>query len=81
MPSVDYTGIGSSQAARLSMKSAGVNPDDPMGVNKLTNEVMNSLKAQGIEADPALVKSLALQAIASERVDKSGMVMKATDPE
>lgn len=68
-------GIGAADAARLSMKSAGINPADPFGTNGVVAQVTKSLKDQGIEADADMVKALVGQAM------KSGMVMKATDPE
>lgn len=73
---VPMRGIGAADAARLTMKSAGMDVNDPYGVNDLTREVMKSLTDQGIEADPALVRQLADQALKSQ----TGLVQKATDP-
>ena len=70
------SGIGAADAARLSMKSAGINPADPFGTDGLVAQVTKSLKDQGIEVDAGMVKALVGQAMKG-----SGMVMKATDPE
>ena len=68
-------GIGAADAARLSMKSAGIDPSDPLGTNGVVAQVMANLKAEGIDADLEMVKSLVGQAL------KSSPVWKATDPE
>ena len=68
-------GVSASDAARLSMKSAGINPEDPQGVGGLTAQVMQSLKSQGIDADPMMVKAMVQQAVKS-----SPLIQKATDP-
>jgi len=68
-------GQNAAYAARLAAKSMGINPDDPLGVESTAAQVMAQLKAQGIDADPAMVKSLVGEALKS-----GGLVQKATDP-
>lgn len=70
------TGIGAGEAARLTLKSAGVDLSDPTGANKLAAEVQKSLSEQGLVADPALVNRLANEALRGN----PGLVQKATDP-
>jgi hypothetical protein len=70
-------GMGAGAAARMYMKSNGVNPEDPYGVNPVTEEVMKSLKSQGIDANPELVHRLVGEALKS---GVGGLVQKATDP-
>lgn len=72
-------GMIASDAARLTLKSAGIDTNDPMGIQALTEDVMENLKSQGVDADPALVRSLAEQALKSQ-VGGGRLVTKATDP-
>ena len=72
-------GITAKSAARLTAEAAGFNFKDPYGTSSLADQVMANLKAQGIEADPALVKSLVASAQQAGLVGK-GLVTKATDP-
>lgn len=70
-------GVGASVAARLAMKSAGVNPDDPYGIENSVSEVMKSLESQGIKTDRDYVRGLVREAVGKSG---SGLVQKATDP-
>ncbi len=70
-------GMSASDASKLALKSTGINLDDPYGVEQLSKKVEASLKSQGIEADAALVRSMAAQVLKS---GMSGLVEKATDP-
>ena len=72
-------GIGAGDAARLTMKSAGLDVQDPMGIQRMTADVMADLKSQGVNADPNLVRMLSEQALKSQ-VGGQGLVTKATDP-
>lgn len=72
-------GITAKSAARLSAEAAGFNFKDPYGTSSLADQVMANLKAQGIEADPVVVKSLVASAQQAGLVGK-GLVTKADDP-
>ncbi len=76
LPGEIFTGgMSASGAANLALKSMGYNPTDPMGVDEVARGVMQNLAAQGIKADPQLVKALTAQALQSK-----SLVTKATDP-
>lgn len=69
------TGISASLAARLAAKSQGIDLDDPYGSEAMFQAVMANLKSQGIDAEPAFVKSVVAQTMQS-----GSLVTKATDP-
>lgn len=76
---VSPSGIGAASAARLSLKSAGINPEDPMGVDALTAQVMANLKSQGYSPSADLVRQLSAATLKSTAGGRA-MVTKATDP-
>lgn len=74
-------GITAGVAARATMKSQGVNLEDPYGANALVDQVFANLKAQGIDTNSLsrdVVKSLAQDAL--KLMPGGGLIQKATDP-
>lgn len=68
-------GMNASGAANLALKSMGYAPTTKSSIDDVARGVMENLAAQGIKANPDLVRSLTAQALQNK-----SLVLKATDP-